>query len=138
MGGSESFHACISSPRTLAASLYKSHVDDAKDEVETQRHAAEQDPVDQSLQEINGENAEHRAKARSKSEISLLDGLAREQFGSGAAGANAAGFEQISAVHDVQYLPDVLLDDQNCEVRFAFTYGGAGRSTWRSSAWSRC
>jgi hypothetical protein len=63
-------------------------------------------PVDQSLQEINVENAEHRAEARSKSEISLLDGLAREQFGGGAAGANAAGFEQISAVHDVQYLPD--------------------------------
>ena len=51
IGGSESFHGCISSPRTLAVSLYKSHVDDAKDEVETQRqqreHAAEQDPVDQ-------------------------------------------------------------------------------------------
>ena len=37
------------------------------------------------------------------------------QYRDGAANAKAAGFDEIGAVHDVQHLPDVLLDDQNGE-----------------------
>src|SRR5579859_3394973 len=52
-------------------------------------------------------------------EIGGADRRAVEQFGRRSARADRAGFEQIGAVDDLQYLPDILLDDQHGEAQFA-------------------